>query len=110
MTQGGGTPEVMMDINHAADRRDAGAARHAHQTIPIPAAQSISICRRATAAADRQAGNPEDRYRRLQVIYFNGDVVPDRADVETGSRPPTAVQPELHLRPDKSVSTISSPW
>ena len=39
------------------------------------------------------------------VIYFNGDVVPDRADVETRLKAAAeqAVQPELHLRPDKSA-------
>ena len=37
------------------------------------------------------------------VIYFNGEVVPDRASVETKFKAYSeqAVQPELHLRPDK---------
>ena len=39
------------------------------------------------------------------VIYFNGEVVPDRADVEARLKAAAeqAVQPELHLRPDKSA-------
>jgi len=39
------------------------------------------------------------------VIYFNGEVIPDRATVETKFKAyaEQAVQPELHLRPDKAV-------
>ena len=39
------------------------------------------------------------------IIYFNGEVVPDRADVEARLKAAAeqAVQPELHLRPDKSA-------
>ena len=39
------------------------------------------------------------------VIYFNGEVVPDRADVEARLKAAAeqAVQPELHLRQDKSA-------
>jgi len=39
------------------------------------------------------------------VIYFNGEVIPDRATVETKFKAyaEQAVQPELHLRPDKAA-------
>jgi len=39
------------------------------------------------------------------VIYFNGEVVPDRATVEERFKSYAAqgVQPELHLRPDKAA-------
>jgi biopolymer transport protein ExbD len=39
------------------------------------------------------------------IIYFNGEVVPDRAAVEARLKTASeqAVQPELHLRPDKSA-------
>jgi biopolymer transport protein ExbD len=39
------------------------------------------------------------------IIYFNGEVVPDRAEVETRLKAAAeqAVQPELHLRPDKGA-------
>src|SRR5262247_3907623 len=37
------------------------------------------------------------------IIYFNGEVIPDRATVETRFKQyaEQQVQPELHLRPDK---------
>jgi len=37
------------------------------------------------------------------IIYFNGEVIPDRATVETKFKQyaEQQVQPELHLRPDK---------
>ena len=39
------------------------------------------------------------------VIYFNGEVIPDRVTVETKFKAyaEQAVQPELHLRPDKAA-------
>ena len=39
------------------------------------------------------------------VIYFNGEVIPDRAAVEEKFKTYAAqeVQPELHLRPDKAA-------
>jgi len=39
------------------------------------------------------------------VIYFNGEIIPDRATVETKFKAyaEQAVQPELHLRPDKAA-------
>ena len=39
------------------------------------------------------------------IIYFNGEVIPDRAAVETKFKAyaEQAVQPELHLRPDKAA-------
>ena len=39
------------------------------------------------------------------VIYFNGEVVPDRATVEARFKTyaEQQVQPELHLRPDKAA-------
>jgi len=42
---------------------------------------------------------------RTGTIYFNGEIVPDRASVETRLKAAAeqAVQPELHLRPDKSA-------
>jgi len=39
------------------------------------------------------------------IIYFNGEVVPDRATVEERFKTYASqqVQPELHLRPDKAA-------
>jgi biopolymer transport protein ExbD len=39
------------------------------------------------------------------IIYFNGEVIPDRATVEEKLKTYAAqpVQPELHLRPDKAA-------
>jgi biopolymer transport protein ExbD len=39
------------------------------------------------------------------TIYFNGEVIPDRGTVETKFKTyaEQAVQPELHLRPDKAA-------
>jgi len=39
------------------------------------------------------------------VIYFNGEVIPDRATVEAKFKTfaEQQVQPELHLRPDKAA-------
>ena len=39
------------------------------------------------------------------IIYFNGEVIPDRATVETKFKAyaEQQVQPELHLRPDKAA-------
>ncbi|MCC7325249.1 MAG: biopolymer transporter ExbD [Burkholderiales bacterium] len=39
------------------------------------------------------------------VVYWNGDVVPDRAALEVKLKEAAAmaVQPEIHLRPDKSA-------
>jgi biopolymer transport protein ExbD len=39
------------------------------------------------------------------IIYFNGEIVPDRAAVEARLKAASEqpVQPELHLRPDKSA-------
>ena len=39
------------------------------------------------------------------VVYFNGEVIPDRATVEEKFKAYAAqqVQPELHLRPDKAA-------
>ena len=43
--------------------------------------------------------DPENR------IYWNGEIVPDRASLEDRLRTAAAVevQPELHLRPDKAA-------
>ena len=104
---GGGEPEVMMDIN-TTPLIDVMLVLLVMLIITIPIQlHSVNL--------NLPTGNPPPPIVKPEVlkididasgiIYFNGEVVPDRADVETRLKAAAeqAVQPELHLRPDKSA-------
>ena len=93
--------------HHAADRRDAGAR------WSCSSSRFRSSCTRSTSTC-----RPAIRRRRwccpkssrsistdVGAVYWNGEVVPDRATLEEKLKAASAqaVQPELHLRPDKSA-------
>ena len=100
-------PEVMMDIN-TTPLIDVMLVLLVMLIITIPIQlHSVNL--------NLPTGNPPPPIVKPEVlkididatgvIYFNGEVVPDRADVETRLKAAAeqAVQPELHLRPDKSA-------
>ena len=100
-------PEVMMDIN-TTPLIDVMLVLLVMLIITIPIQlHSVNL--------NLPTGNPPPPIVKPEIlkididasgiIYFNGEVVPDRADVETRLKAAAeqAVQPELHLRPDKSA-------
>ena len=100
-------PEVMMDIN-TTPLIDVMLVLLVMLIITIPIQlHSVNL--------NMPTGNPPPPLVKPEVlkididatgiIYFNGEVVPDRADVEARLKAAAeqAVQPELHLRPDKSA-------
>ena len=100
-------PEVMMDIN-TTPLIDVMLVLLVMLIITIPIQlHSVNL--------NLPTGNPPPPIVKPEVlkididasgvIYFNGEVVPDRADVEARLKVAAeqAVQPELHLRPDKSA-------
>ena len=100
-------PEVMMDIN-TTPLIDVMLVLLVMLIITIPIQlHSVNL--------NLPTGNPPPPIVKPEVlkididasgiIYFNGEVVPDRADVETRLKAAAEqpVQPELHLRPDKSA-------
>jgi biopolymer transport protein ExbD len=106
---GGGSsdPEVMMDIN-TTPLIDVMLVLLVMLIITIPIQlHSVNL--------NLPTGNPPPPIVKPEIlkididasgiIYFNGEVVPDRADVEARLKAAAeqAVQPELHLRPDKSA-------
>ena len=104
---GSGEPEVMMDIN-TTPLIDVMLVLLVMLIITIPIQlHSVNL--------NLPTGNPPPPIVKPEVlkididasgvIYFNGEVVPDRADVEARLKVAAeqAVQPELHLRPDKSA-------
>ena len=104
---GSGDPEVMMDIN-TTPLIDVMLVLLVMLIITIPIQlHSVNL--------NLPTGNPPPPIVKPEilkididasgVIYFNGEVVPDRADVEARLKVAAeqAVQPELHLRPDKSA-------
>jgi len=106
-TGGSGEPEVMMDIN-TTPLIDVMLVLLVMLIITIPIQlHSVNL--------NLPTGNPPPPIVKPEVlkididasgvIYFNGEVVPDRADVEARLKVAAeqAVQPELHLRPDKSA-------
>ena len=103
----GADPDVMMDIN-TTPLIDVMLVLLVMLIITIPIQlHSVNL--------NMPVGNPpppliEPVVLKIDVdessrIFFNGELVPDRADLETrltqaaGQQP----QPELHLRPDKSA-------
>ena len=100
-------PEVMMDIN-TTPLIDVMLVLLVMLIITIPIQlHSVNL--------NLPTGNPPPPIVKPEIlkididasgiIYFNGEVVPDRADVEARLKAAAeqAVQPELHLRPDKSA-------
>ena len=103
----GADPEVMMDIN-TTPLIDVMLVLLVMLIITIPIQlHSVNL--------NLPTGNPPPPIVKPEIlkididasgiIYFNGEVVPDRADVETRLKAAAeqAVQPELHLRPDRSA-------
>ena len=102
---GSGEPEVMMDIN-TTPLIDVMLVLLVMLIITIPIQlHSVNL--------NLPTGNPPPPLVKPEIlkididaagiIYWNGEIVPDRAALEerlTGAAA-QAVQPELHLRPDK---------
>jgi biopolymer transport protein ExbD len=104
---GSGDPEVMMDIN-TTPLIDVMLVLLVMLIITIPIQlHSVNL--------NMPIGNPPPPLIKPEVlkididaagiIYFNGEIVPDRAGVETRLKAASeqAIQPELHLRPDKAA-------
>ena len=101
----GGEPEVMMDIN-TTPLIDVMLVLLVMLIITIPIQlHSVNL--------NMPTGNPPPPLVKPEVVridvdsggvtYWNGEVVPDRTDLEErlNAAAAQAVQPELHLRPDK---------
>ena len=104
---GSGDPDVMMDIN-TTPLIDVMLVLLVMLIITIPIQlHSVNL--------NLPTGNPPPPLVKPEVvkididarslIYWNGEEVPDRAVLEEKLRAAAAqeVQPELHLRPDKSA-------
>jgi biopolymer transport protein ExbD len=102
-----GEPEVMMDIN-TTPLIDVMLVLLVMLIITIPIQlHSVNL--------NLPTGNPPPPLVKPEIlkididasgiIYFNGEIVADRAAVETRFKAASeqAVQPELHLRPDKAA-------
>ena len=104
---GKGDPEVMMDIN-TTPLIDVMLVLLVMLIITIPIQlHSVSL--------NMPSGNPPPPLVKPEVVkidvdasgvvYWNGEGVPDRATLEEklAAAAAQAVQPELHLRPDKEA-------
>jgi biopolymer transport protein ExbD len=104
---GSGDPEVMIDIN-TTPLIDVMLVLLVMLIITIPIQlHSVNL--------NLPTGNPPPPLVKPEVVkididgggvtYWNGEVVPDRAALEDRLRNAAAqaVQPELHLRPDKAA-------
>jgi len=104
---GSGDPEVMIDIN-TTPLIDVMLVLLVMLIITIPIQlHSVNL--------NLPTGNPPPPLVKPEIlkididssgiIYFNGEIVADRAGVETKLRTASeqSVQPELHLRPDKAA-------
>jgi biopolymer transport protein ExbD len=104
---GSGDPEVMIDIN-TTPLIDVMLVLLVMLIITIPIQlHSVNL--------NLPTGNPPPPLVKPEVVkididsggvmYWNGEVVPDRAALEDRLRysAAQAVQPELHLRPDKAA-------
>ena len=100
-----GEPEVMMDIN-TTPLIDVMLVLLVMLIITIPIQlHSVNL--------NMPTGNPPPQMVKPEVVridvdpggvtYWNGEIVPDRTDLEErlNAAAAQAVQPELHLRPDK---------
>jgi len=104
---GSGDPEVMMDIN-TTPLIDVMLVLLVMLIITIP----IQL---HTVSLNMPTGNPPPPLVKPEVVkididptgvvYWNGEGVPDRAALEEklSAAAAQAVQPELHLRPDKAA-------
>ena len=106
-SSGSGDPEVMIDIN-TTPLIDVMLVLLVMLIITIPIQlHSVNL--------NLPTGNPPPPLVKPEVVkididgagvtYWNGEVVPDRAALEDKLRAAAAqaVQPELHLRPDKGA-------
>jgi biopolymer transport protein ExbD len=104
---GSGEPEIMMDIN-TTPLIDVMLVLLVMLIITIPIQlHSVNL--------NMPTGNPPPPLVKPEVVkididaagvtYWNGEVVPDRTTLEDRLRASAqqAVQPELHLRPDKGA-------
>jgi biopolymer transport protein ExbD len=104
---GSGDPEVMIDIN-TTPLIDVMLVLLVMLIITIPIQlHSVNL--------NLPTGNPPPPLVKPEIVkididgggvtYWNGEVVPDRAALEDRLRAAAAqaVQPELHLRPDKAA-------
>ena len=104
---GSGDPEVMMDIN-TTPLIDVMLVLLVMLIITIPVQlHSVNL--------NLPTGNPPPPLVKPEIVkldidgagvtYWNGEVVPDRAALETRLKAAAEqpVQPELHLRPDKAA-------
>ena len=104
---GSGDPEVMIDIN-TTPLIDVMLVLLVMLIITIPIQlHSVNL--------NLPTGNPPPPLVKPEIVkididgggvtYWNGEVVPDRAALEDKLRAAAAqaVQPELHLRPDKAA-------
>ena len=104
---GSGDPDVMMDIN-TTPLIDVMLVLLVMLIITIPIQlHSVNL--------NMPTGNPPPPLVKPEVlkididstgtVYWNGEVVPDRATLEEKltAAAAQAVQPELHLRPDKGA-------
>src|SRR5437868_1827368 len=107
LSSGGGDPEVMMDIN-TTPLIDVMLVLLVMIIITIPIQlHSVNL--------NMPTGNPPPPLVLPEVvkididssgtIYWNGEVLPDRETLEykLSTAANQAVQPELHLRPDKAA-------
>ncbi len=102
-------PEVMVDINTTpADRRDAGASMiMLIITIPIQThAVKLNMPNPNSAPPPKPPEVVNIDVDFDGTVIWNGDVVPDRANLEERFRGLAlqADQPEVHLRPNKLVT------
>jgi len=104
---GSGDPEVMIDIN-TTPLIDVMLVLLVMLIITIPIQlHSVNL--------NLPTGNPPPPLVKPEIVkididaggvtYWNGEIVPDRAALEDKLRTAAAqaVQPELHLRPDKAA-------
>jgi biopolymer transport protein ExbD len=106
-SSGSGDPEVMMDIN-TTPLIDVMLVLLVMIIITIPIQlHSVNL--------NMPTGNPPPPIVKPEIVkldidntgavYWNGEVVPDRATLEAKMREAAAqqLQPEVHLRPDKAA-------
>ena len=104
---GSGDPEVMMDIN-TTPLIDVMLVLLVMLIITIPIQLHSVQLNLPTGNPPPQLVKPEVLKIDIDasgIIYFNGEVIPDRATVEARFKTfaEQQVQPELHLRPDKAA-------
>jgi len=104
---GGGDMDVMIDIN-TTPLIDVMLVLLVMLIITIPIQLHSVQLNLPTGNPPPQLVKPEVLKIDIDasgIIYFNGEVIPDRATVEARFKTfaEQQVQPELHLRPDKAA-------